>query len=198
MKICDLDQNGSDWHKWRAEGLGGSDAPTVMDENSFQCRDELTAVKLGRRNVPETAAMARGKRLEPTARQLYMQMTGINVRPVCVIHDQYPWLRASLDGLSDDHKVVLEIKCPTSPGTHLCALRGYPPRYYRAQLQHQLAVTGCQELHFFTYFPDSGFPPEQQIALAKVRPDRVYISRLIERERRYWEHLQKEREFEGT
>jgi len=197
MKICELDQNGPDWHAWRSEGLGGSDAPTVMDENNFQCRDELTAIKMGRRNVPETPAMRRGKVLEPTARLKYQQMTGIRVRPVCVIHDQYPWLRASLDGLSEDHKIVLEIKCPTSPGTHYCALRRQVPRYYRAQLQHQLAVTGCEELHFFTYFPDPEFAPEKQVALVKVKPDRPYIARLIEREKRYWEQLQQERVQDG-
>lgn len=193
MQIFDLDQNGPDWHRWRAQGLGGSDAPTIMNDNNFQCPDELLAVKHGRKVIRETDAMRRGKEREPIARVKYQQMTGIRCRPVCVVHDEFPWLRASLDGLSEDGQTVLEIKCPTSPGTHYQALANKVPRYYWAQVQHQLAVTGCPVLHFFTYFPnDSLFPVEKQCALVKVLPDQAYIQRLIAHEKRFWERYQRE------
>lgn len=31
-KIHDLSQSGPEWHKWRAGGLGGSDAPALLGE----------------------------------------------------------------------------------------------------------------------------------------------------------------------
>lgn len=133
--------------------------------------------------------MARGKRLEPEARVKYMQMTGIRTRPVCVVHDKHSWLRASLDGLSEDGQIVLEIKCPTSPGGHYVALGGKVPSYYRAQLQHQLAVTGCPMLHFFSYTDSVTFDPCDRCALVKVLPDLEYIERLIAREKRFWDKL---------
>lgn len=195
MQVVDLSQSGPDWHKWRSEGLGGSDAPALMGENTFQCADELLSAKLGKRQVRETAAMRRGKKLEPIARERYMLMTGIRCRPVCVIHDTFKWFRASLDGLSEDNQIVLEIKCPSSPKGHYMALDGKVPSYYRAQVQHQLGVTGCPALHFFSYTDSPEFAPHEQCALVKVLPDPEYIDRLIQRERLYWERLQREREF---
>jgi putative phage-type endonuclease len=161
-----------------------------MDENPFCCRDELIEQKKGRRVVKENARMARGKRLEPLARLKYQQITGIRVRPVCVVHDELPWLRASLDGLSEDGQIVLEIKCPNDKA-HFTALRGNVPAYYFAQTQHQLAVTGCPVLHYWSYTDSDDFAPEEQVALVKVLPNREYIERLVARERLLWEELQR-------
>ena len=194
-KVLNLDQSGPDWHKWRADGLGGSDACAVMGDVGWTSPDELMEIKLGFRHVQANEAMERGKRLEPDARALYQSVTGNLVRPVCVQHDEYPWLRASLDGLSLDEKLVLEIKCPLNPSNHRKTFRGHYPAYYKAQLQHQLLVTGAEVLHYWSYYPDDGqFAPERQYRLVEVHPDREYQKKLFRRERAFWERLKKMRQ----
>lgn len=191
MKVIHLDQAGPDWHKWRAQGIGGSDAPAILNESPFTSSDELAEVKAGKRVIRENDRMRRGKRLEPEARVRYMELTGIRVRPVCVVHDEHSWLRASLDGLSEDRTVVLEIKCPSNK-THEVALLGRVPHYYVAQCQHQLLVTGCPTLHYWSYTDSSYFPTEERIALVKVLPDPEFMERLFRREKAFWERLQQE------
>jgi putative phage-type endonuclease len=191
MKIIRLKQTSPRWHKWRAKGIGGSDASAVMGESGWTSPDELLAEKLGLRTVEENERMARGRRLEPEARARYCREYGIKMTPVCVSHDEYPWLRASLDGWNDEHRLVLEIKCP-GYWTHVKALRGYVPDYYTAQVQHQLLVTGADRLHYASYFPDTddsgrSFPDECQLAVVEVRPDPVYQDRLLEAERAFVE-----------
>jgi putative phage-type endonuclease len=188
MKILDISQEGPGWAAWRKEGLGGSDAGHVMGGFPWTSRAALWAQKRGGEVVEENEAMARGKRLEPEARLLYQQLTGLRCRPVCVQHDAYPYLRASLDGLSEDGRVVLEIKCPTKEGKHRDALGGKYPDYYKAQLQHNLLVTGAPLLHFVSYHPD--FVSEDRLALIPVEPDGAYQEELLERERNEWEKLQ--------
>ena len=55
--------------------------------------------------------LQRGRELERPARRAYEQQVGIQMEPLCLVHDQLEWMRASLDGLSFDGS-VLEIKCP--------------------------------------------------------------------------------------
>ena len=187
MKRVDLDQAGPSWHKWRKGGLGGSDACAVMGDVGWTSPDELMENKLGMREFAESARMARGKELEPEARRLYCERHGVQMEPVCVEHDQHPCLRASLDGLSPDGSLVLEIKCPSYAG-HKKALWGIYPDYYRAQLQHQLMVTGAARLHYASYRPDPAeFQADEYLAVLEVLPDPEYQARLMEAELAFWE-----------
>lgn len=183
-RIIHLEQSGPDWHRWRAQGLGGSDACAVMGDVAWMSRDELAEVKRGKRVQEENAAMARGKALEPEARALYIEVSGNEVRPVCVQHDTLPWLRASLDGLSLDGKLAVEIKCPGEwPHFHAC--KGRTPRYYRAQMQHILAASGAEMLHYFSYRPEA----KKKWALIEVERDEAYIEKLLAQEQRFWDEL---------
>jgi putative phage-type endonuclease len=189
-RILDLEQAGPAWHRWRSQGIGGSDACVILEDVRWTTPEELVEIKLGRRVVEENDRMRRGKALEPEARRLYQDLYGIRVRPVCVVHDDYEWLRASLDGLSLDGTVVLEVKCP-SAHAHAKALKGQYPSYYRGQLQHQLLVTGAQELHYFSYRPEPDLAPRDRAARVVVHPDPKLQRRLFEREKRFWENLRR-------
>lgn len=177
MKTVELDQNSPEWLKWRQQGIGASDAVSVMGDSPWTSRDELIGVKLGQVVVEENEKMARGRRLEPEARRMYEQIRGIEVRPVCAVHDTYPWLRASLDGLSLDGKVVLEIKCPGYWPHWRAVYRGAYPRYYRAQIQWQLLVTGAEICHYFSYRPDD--PEIIPAALVEILPEPEYQEVLL-------------------
>ena len=189
MKILHISQRGPDWLRWRQAGIGGSDASVLTGDSPYMSEALLLkSKKEGNKNVvKENPAMKRGKHLEPKARVKYQELTGIRVRPVCVVHEEHDWLRASLDGLSFDGKTVLEIKCP-SDFHHETALSNSVPSHYIPQVQHLLLVTGCPQLHYFSYTDRlKRFRPEECFALVKVLPDLDYQKYLFEKEKAWWE-----------
>ena len=112
-RIERLKQNTPEWHRWRLQGIGASDAPVVMGDAPFRTRRYLWSVKTGlARESGVGPAARRGRALEYAARIAYERHTGIQMEPLCLVHDGLQWMRASLDGLSFDGAIVLEIKCP--------------------------------------------------------------------------------------
>lgn len=179
--LVDLQQGTAEWLEWRHNGIGASEASSVMDENPFESASAL-ARKKREPVVLETfqnAAMALGTQLEPEARRRYIEATGKNVRPVCVQSSRYEWLRASLDGLSIENDIVVEIKCGASVYRRVSESRSVP-HYYYGQVQHILAVTGLESLDFWCYWPDN---PE---ILIPVPRDNRYIERLLAKELTFW------------
>lgn len=205
MRILDLEQNSSEWLRWRTKGLGASDATIIMGLSPWFSREQLLArkeqdlraaqhvndrpPKEGKREA-DNGAMARGRRLEPIARDIYCDYTGINSKPTCIIHDRYEWMRASLDGLSDDGRFILEVKC-VNQNDHRAALDGEVPLKYVPQVQHQLYVADNRPvLHYWSYTDNPRFKPKDRLALVEVRPDQDYQARVLKAEKLFWAELQ--------
>jgi len=175
----DFEQNTAAWLSWRREGIGASDAPVVMGLSPWQKDSELLLLKTGQKTErPANDAMQRGKRLEPVARQAYVDHSGIDVAPVCVQSREHAWMRASLDGLSLDGSHVVEIKCPGEKDHRLAASGCVPEKYY-PQLQHILAVTGLSEIYYWSFRFDN-------TVLLKVDRNESFIAALIEKEVAFW------------
>jgi putative phage-type endonuclease len=182
----EFDQGSDAWLAWRRRGIGASDAPVIMGVSPWMDAEALWLEKTGRaESRPSNWAMRRGVRLEPEARACYIQRTGISVVPLCLEHDAMPWMRCSLDGISDDGAVLLEVKCPGA-ADHAVAQRGAVPPKYVPQLQHLLEVSGAGVCHYWSYRDGEG-------ALVEIAPDRVYIERLVAREREFWRLVEEDR-----
>lgn len=182
FKLVIMDQEGSEWLEWRRQGVGGSDAAVLMDVNPWCKPHELKARKTGEiQEQVENERMARGKRLEPIVRSMYEDLTGLKMEPICAEHQDYSWFRASLDGISECRSVILEIKCPNDRA-HSEALRGWVPKYYYPQLQHQLGVTGAKIAHYVSYSDAPKFKPHERICVVEVMPNEGYIKQLFMRE----------------
>lgn len=188
MKLVNLDQGSADWLTWRQGGIGGSDSPIIMGVSPYMTREKLLNQKAVRRfgverktDKDKTEAMKRGIEKEPMVRDEYNRRTGRILLPQCGIHDKYPWMRASFDGLLlPDFSLVLEIKCPNR-NVHQQALDGLVATLYWPQVQHLLAVSGGQSLDFVTYSENAFFGPHH-LARVKVKPEEDYIQALIEAE----------------
>ena len=127
-RIERLHQNTAEWHRWRRQGIGASDAPVIMGETPFKTPRTLWSIKTGRmQEGPAGPAARRGRELERFARRAYERRTGIQVEPLCLVHHEFEWMRASLDGLSFDGSTLLEIKCPLSlAGSRISRAGSYP------------------------------------------------------------------------
>ena len=180
--IVELEQGTPAWLEWRSQGIGASNAPTIMGENPWKSAGQLLKEKVGGKKTDSNAAMDRGSMLEPEARRLYEAKVGVQVVPVCLQSVEEAWLRSSLDGLARDGSTVVEIKCGESVYRKSSTTRTVPG-YYFGQLQHILAVTNLPAIDFWCYVPNR---PEVHLTVAR---DEGYISRLIETERRFWQQV---------
>lgn len=171
-KIVDLEQGSRSWLDWRYDGIGASDAPAIMGENPWKSRQQLLVEKRSRRDVAKNARMAKGTALEPEARRRYESTVGMRVSPRCIQSTNIPWLRASLDGISDDGHIVVEIKC--GEGAYRTTKRLQKvPQYYYGQIQHILSLTDLRELQFFCYWPG-----KEEICIT-VKRDEDYIKMML-------------------
>lgn len=153
-----LEQSSDEWLSWRSEGITATAAATIMGLNPYGNVYDLWADKTGTKSFVfvENEAATHGSNTEEKARQEFIKSTGINMKPVCVENLKYPFIRASLDGLNEEHKLGLEIKCPFHFGSFNKHKLGLLPYYY-AQVQHQLLSVGDPEYKwaFWSYFKGS-------------------------------------------
>lgn len=176
-------QGSPEWLEWRKGGIGSSDAPAIMGISPWKTAFQLWRETLGLANKPEfNSAMERGLELEPLAREIAEMISDVNFKPCLRVHKVFPWMRASLDGLSEDGKIAIEIKC-TSQKNHELAKNGQIPEYYYPQLQHQICVCDLEGIRYFSFDGTSG-------VFVDIKRDDSYINSLIKRESEFWECLQ--------
>jgi len=182
FNVLHFEQGSEEWLEWRHTGIGASDASTVMGDNRFESPEELLYAKKNRINEPPNEAMKKGTRLEPIARDLYISETGIEVVPLCLQDKKYPWIIASMDGITEDFKHIVEIKCGKSAYWHARKRIG-PPDYYYGQLQHQMMITGLKEVDYFCYWPG------ETSVLQVVKRDENYIKSMFRAEQAFMRRL---------
>lgn len=148
MKIIHVEQGSSEWLSWRKTVITATDCPAILGSSPWSTAYKCWQKKLDLiEEQPTNYAMERGKGLEPFIRERFMDKFRINMTPVVVESSEYDFLGASLDGLSDCGKYVLEIK---TGGYKLykMAQEGIIPQYYLDQIQHQLLVTKAEKAFY--------------------------------------------------
>jgi putative phage-type endonuclease len=193
IKVENLEQGSPEWHSFRGLGVGSSDASIISDwlPQAWDTMFALSTYKItgSSRTFTEEALIriTRGQELEPAARQAYVELTGNVVEPACFIHPEYPFVRASLDGITEDLTLITEIKCSGS-NVYDKVAAGEVPDYYYSQMQHQMAVVPtCDRVHFVMYDPD------KPVIVIEVPRDEEFITELMRREGIFWKNVQKKK-----
>lgn len=151
MKLVELDQNTPEWLAWRANRIGASDSPIILDVSPYKTPLQLYREKKGEIENSATAfATSYGHALEPTALMFYERHTGLKMTATCAQNEKYPHLAASLDGWNSAKQIHVEIKCPGKKDMAL-ADDGEIPYHYEIQIQHQLIVTGTKKAHYYAF-----------------------------------------------
>ena len=152
MTTHNLIQGSPEWLAYRAQHFNGSDAPAMLDCSPYMSRNELlTRTKTGIGPEVDAATQRRfddGHRFEALARPLAEAIVGEDLYPVT---GSLGKLSASFDGLTVMGDVAFEHKSLNDSlrytpwdegnGDHL-------PLHYRAQMEHQLLVSGAQRVLF--------------------------------------------------
>jgi len=188
-----MEQRTDSWTSWRRRGLGASDAPIILGVSPWKTPYQLWLEKTGRAEPAKgNWATERGNEMEPRARARYELIHLRDMPPVTMEHPEFPFIRASLDGLSTDGKIVLEIKCPGEKD-HQTAKAGQVPEKYIWQLEHQLFVTGAEEAHYFSYYEKKvdGFVTTRDHALVVYHSVPERRKKLLKELFAFWDYIQK-------
>lgn len=182
MKVQKLIQGSKEWHEYRAKGLGGSDSCKLMGSLPFLWGSvtDLWKDKMGL--APDFVmndAVQFGMDNEDNAREYYEQISGYKVHPDCHIHDEHNFLRASLDGITKDGSLSVEIKVPSDYAWE-SAKKGIVKDYYYTQMQHQMLVSGSQMSHYWVFRPGEG------AVFFEVYRNEEYMEELIVRAKKFW------------
>ena len=182
----DLEQGTNEWRAWRRAVIGASEAPTIMNENPWAKSARLIEEKLGlRAEFTGNAATREGQALEPYARAEASAYLDVQFEPAIAQSAEHLFIAASLDGIDAASETLIEIKCGVKSYEE-SAETGMVPRYYMAQLQHQLMVTCIDMLYYVAYRPD------RPLVVIPVLRDSAYIKRMLEAELRFADHLRGE------
>lgn len=181
-----LTQGTLEWLKMRNNYIGASDSPVILGLAKWKLRDGriktpyiLWQEKLGLIEAnSKSSATDYGTGMEAQARSAYEVMTGDLVAPEVIFHKEIPYMMASLDGLTIDKKLAVEIKC-INREDHELAKKGIIPEVYMPQLQHQLMCLGHDMMHYFSYNSGEG-------VLVEVTKDDQYQTMLKEKLAAFW------------
>ena len=149
--IIDLPQGSQAWLDYRLTMRNASETAAVLGVSPWCTPYQLWLLKTGRAQTKANAAMLRGTGLEPAARLAYETETGTIVQPLVLQDGLYS---ASLDGMTLQGDLIVEIKCPYKGQASTLwndVLAGQVPDHYAAQVQHQLMVSGAQLAHLYVF-----------------------------------------------
>ena len=164
--IVKLVQGSPEWHAHRAQYRNASETAIVLGVSPWVTPYQLWQQRTGRTQPKTTAPMAHGSAMEPLARAAYEQLTGHVMQPLVLVDGEYS---ASLDGMTLDRQLILEVKCPykgKASDLWQAAEAGEVPTHYHWQVQHQLMVAGADRAHLYVYDGTEGI-------LLDVVPDPV-------------------------
>jgi putative phage-type endonuclease len=178
------------WLRYRKGGIGSSDAPVVMGVSPWKTQLELYHDKISEEIVEKTSFITeKGNRFEPKIRALYETTVNKSFPPALMQMAEFDFMRASLDGQSEDKKEIVEIKL-VGKADFMEAQGGTIPAKYYPQVQHQLMVSGAEKCQFLAYEDcDKGVMLLQNLAVVTERPDLKYQYQLMDKCIEFWEHV---------
>jgi len=181
LRFIQLEQGTDEWHKWRKEGIGASEAPMILGISKYKTAHKLWQEKSGIiEDKNETNFIfEKGKEIEAKARAYFELMNDKDCPPVCVEMDEFPFIRASLDGYNAQENFALEIKYVGKD-----AMEDAIPPHHIAQLQHQMMVCNAKDIIYIRSNDGKVFKNDV------VKRDDEYIKNLLMDEQAFWNMVQ--------
>jgi putative phage-type endonuclease len=180
-----LEQGSPEWLAARAGSLGASQVADALARTKSgwgasraNIRAQLARERLTGKPTEGfcSAAMQRGKDLEPQARAMYEFETGCQVEEIALVrHPEIDGSHCSPDGLCDAAGLV-EIKCCGDARHHEMLTGDDPEDRYVKQCFWQMACTGRQWVDLAYFNPD--WPAEMQLVVRRIDRDDDAISEL--------------------
>lgn len=153
MKIINVKQGSSDWHKHRAACFNASEAAAMMGASKYATRAELLRIKAGGEAAEvssfQQALFDRGHETEALARPIVERLIADELFPVVGVSDTHPNLAASFDGITMDGETGYEHKLwneAVAASIRDGSIADDPAYYW--QMEQQILVGGLKRVIF--------------------------------------------------
>ncbi len=174
-----LIQGSEKWLTWKKHSLGSTSCSILMNLNRYETVKTLWHALNGNKiSVKNEIEVEHGRNTEDDARIALEKHVGEKFTPKCGIHEEYAFISASLDGITEDGKIICEIKSPFNFHNFSNQLKKITPMYY-AQIQHQLEVSKAELAIFWTYF-------EKNHGMHIIYPNKEFIHEMLYREKYFY------------
>lgn len=174
------------WHALRFARVTASKAYSVGNA-SVQSNSQLVMSIIGATKLKDTAAMQRGRELEPKViLELEKQIGDIKQFGV-ILDGDLPILGASPDGITSDGMSIVEVKCPTSEKSFRKYIKkdGTPAAKHLAQVQMLMHM--AKKNTAFLCVADPNFEHNKHVLISKVDYDYGYCTDLLQKCVSFWE-----------
>ena len=152
MEILNLQQGSTEWHQHRATAYNASDVPSMLACSPYKSRSDFVRERATGITAEVTPAQQRifddGHRFEALARPLAEAIIGEELSPCVGKRGKYS---ASFDGLTFMGDVAFEHKTlgnSLRDAMTLDCTGADLPLHYRAQMEQQAMVSGCERILF--------------------------------------------------
>lgn len=184
MEIISIQQHTKKWHDFRACHVMATDAAIIIGP-AYCTPQQLYKQKKDPNYQPYVnKAMKRGSALEGDARIFAEQQLGMKFPPAVVESLASCDFGASLDGLNEGNRCLLEIKVP-GDAVFKDAIIGKLPAYWLHQIQWQLMCTGYQMAYLCIY---DGFDGK----IIEITRDNDLIENMIRAASEWWSYFIKD------
>lgn len=201
-------QTREEWLACRAQGIGGSDAASVLGLNPYKTNVQLYREKAGiitPVDISDNPAVKYGKEAEAHIRALF----ALNHPELAVDYHEYrmyaqpetPYLYATLDGeltMADGRRGILEIKTTTiQQSRQWDEWTDKIPMHYYVQELHQLGCTGWDFVYtaaLIRYQKGDAWAAAYREFFFR-REDRLAdLRRVLEEENKFWQRVTERKE----
>ena len=192
-----MEQNTDSWLEWRRQGIGGSDAPIIMEKSPYSTPLQLWEEKLGIAKPKEISTFVQdlGHKFEEIIRADFELRHGYSIQAQCVEHEQIPWVRASLDGFNEEKRIFVEIKYVGEEKFNKIEASQMPPEDHFPQVQHQFMVTGFPQAYYLAYTLTPDRKKIERQTLVKCSPDMKYIQeQLFPKLEEFWMNVKNQKQ----
>jgi len=128
-----------------------------------------------------------GRKLEKLVIEHFIEVTGKTVEKIdkILVHPEYPFMIANLDGYIPEEDAVVEVKTASSYKLDEWSGDNIPIEYV-LQGQHYLAVTGCSKVYYPVLVGGNTF------FIKEMTRDEELINMIIDAESKFWhENIEK-------
>lgn len=187
--MSELVQGSTEWHAWRKKGIGSSEIASIMGLNPYTTREHVFKIKTGQiepEDISQKYAVKRGNDLEPYARDLFNNLSGLNYVPKTFVDTTYKQLKYSSDGWDEATGDIIEVKC-MGDRNHCKVLDTKKVLdYYIPQCQWGLMISYARVCWFISYRPEHEVP----ITAIEVKPDVAFIKEMRAEALKFWSEVE--------
>jgi len=163
MKEITFEQGSLDWHKARSGIVTGTSLKQAVSKNHYPLLFQLIAERMTEPEITElnTAAVERGKEMEPIALRKYQELSGLRFDTTgMIVSDKIANFGMSPDAVYRDNGVIVggvEIKCPSSKKHVEYLLKNKVPADYYYQVLAPFIVSQHIQWWDFVSFDDRNY-----------------------------------------